>query len=227
MNNRRGLAGVVALGFLALGAQGRSVEVSGPIEDVRDATQFVQQMMEDSEANALLQEAKGVFVVPFYATGALLVGGTGGEGVLMARGEDGWSEPVFYNIGSAELGAQAGVGLGSIALVLRNDRALQRFLEDRVFGFSEFSDLSIVNWAFRPIDGLAKGDVVAWSDTEGLLGESALEFSGIDWDQRETAQYYGELAEPWRILSGQVENPHGNPLNPSQSFGRAAWGWRE
>src|SRR5947209_8073004 len=56
-----------------------------------------------------IRQARAVMIVPKLLKGGFIVGGEGGEGVLLARERGGWSDPAFYSIGAASLGLQAGV----------------------------------------------------------------------------------------------------------------------
>src|ERR1700709_431203 len=60
-------------------------------------------------AAQLLRQARGVFIVPKLIKGGFLIGGEGGNGVLMARRHGSWSAPAFYAIGAASFGLQAGL----------------------------------------------------------------------------------------------------------------------
>lgn len=87
--------------------------------DVMDAVQVVQRMKADPGLTALLGTAKGVFILPDYGRGALIVG------------------------------AQAGASAGSMALLLMSDRAVERFRSDRNFSLSADAGLSIGPYSQR------------------------------------------------------------------------------
>ena len=56
-----------------------------------------------------MREAKGVLVIPSLLKAGFFVGGEGGTGVLLAKGESGqWSYPAFYTLGAASIGIQFG-----------------------------------------------------------------------------------------------------------------------
>ncbi len=180
-------------------------DAHGPREDVQESVQIVQQMQSDAEVNKLLEQASGIFVVPDYAAAALIVGGAGGEGVLIPKTNNQWGHPAFYDIGSASLGVQAGVEAGSIAMILMNDKALQSFKQQNNFSLDAEAGLSIVNWSARAeAKAGMKGDIVVWTDTEGLFGEVAIAVSDINWDDDENAAYYGEEVTAEQIISGNI-----------------------
>jgi lipid-binding SYLF domain-containing protein len=191
-------------------AAGDDEELSGPMEDVQESASIIQQMQADADLQQVLDQAKGVFVVPDYAVGALIVGASGGEGVLLKKQEAGeWSNPVFYDIGSISAGLQAGAAAGSIAMILLSENAMDAFREDTNFGFTADAGYSIINWSERARAEIGLGtDAVVWTDTEGLFGELAVGVTGITPDEEEIAEYYNKEAEPAAILAGEIENPH-------------------
>lgn len=94
---------------------------------VSDAVSLVQQMKQDPALAAVLQQAKGVFIIPHYGRGGLIVGGQGGGGVVLAQSNGQWSSPAFYSMGGASVGAQAGGEGGAIAMILMTQKAVDRF----------------------------------------------------------------------------------------------------
>src|SRR5690606_16082484 len=173
-------------------------EASGPVEDVEEAAGVLRAMEQNADMKRLLDDAKGVFLVPDYATAALIIGGAGGEGVLLKKQTDGqWSNPVFYNIGSLSGGLQAGAAAGSIAMVLMSDQALDSFQDETSFGLTADAGYSIVNWSDRNRAEIGLGtDVVMWTDTDGLFGDLSVGVTGITPDDDEMAEYYGQEVQP-------------------------------
>jgi lipid-binding SYLF domain-containing protein len=189
-------------------------ELSGPMEDVQESAEVVQNMQQEADMQQLLDRAKGVFIIPDYATAALIVGGEGGKGVLLKKQEDdSWSNPVFYNVGGLSVGLQAGAAAGSIAMVLLSENAIETFGSETNFGFTADAGFSIINWSERARAEIGMGtDAVVWTDTEGLFGELAVGVTGVTPDEEDIAEYYEQEAEPSQILAGDVENPHDEML---------------
>lgn len=199
--------------LLTISGTAMAEELSGAMEDVQESVEVIQQMKrQDDNLNGGLDAAKAVFVVPDYATAALIVGGTGGEGVLFESRDGQFSNPVFYDIGSLSIGAQAGASAGSIALLLMSDDAVESFKQENNFSLNAEAGLTIINWSAEAEWSAGKGDVVVWSDTEGLLAEAAVGVSDINFDEEETQEYYNEQATPQQILAGEIQNPHASEL---------------
>ena len=53
--------------------------------------------------------AEGILIVPVSVKGGFIVGGSGGVGVFLARGEaNDWSYPAFYQLAAVSFGLQIG-----------------------------------------------------------------------------------------------------------------------
>ena len=184
------------------------------VKHVNDAVAVVHRMESEPGMNKLMQQAKGVFIVPIYGRAALGVGAGGGAGVLLARRDDGtWSDPAFYNIGGISVGAQAGIEGGPIALVLNNDKAINSFMRKNDFSLSADAGLTVVNWAKVAQGSVGTGDVVAWAGTKGLFGNVvSIGVNDIRFNQNETGAYYGQTVAASDVINGKVKNPQADTL---------------
>lgn len=182
------------------------------ITHVNKAVQVVQQMERDRELAAALRRAKGVFVVPDYGRAALGVGARGGAGVLLVRRANTWSDPSFYNMGGISAGLQAGVEAGSVAFILNDQKAVDSFKQDNKFSLNADTGLTVVNWSKKGQASAGRGDIIVWSDTEGLFGGAAVSVTDINYDADETASYYGRRVAAREVLAGKVANPQAAAL---------------
>lgn len=183
-------------------------ELAGPMEDVSESVEVLKQMQQDPDMRQMLDQAQGVFIVPDYAAASLIVGGSGGEGVLMTRDQQEWSNPVFYDVGAISAGLQAGAAAGSMAWILMNEQAVENFKQDNNFSLTADAGFSIINWSARARADVSENDIIVWTDTEGLLGELSVGVTDVNLDEEENQEYYGQEVTAQAILAGEVQNPH-------------------
>ncbi len=189
-------------------------EEAAATKHVNDAVTVVRNMESEPGMNKLLQQSKGVFIMPTYGRAALGVGGSGGAGVLLVKRDGGtWSDPVFYNIGGINVGLQAGAEAGPIALVLNNDKAVDSFMQKNNFSLSADAGLTVVDWAKTAQGTVGTGDVVAWAGTKGLFGNVAsIGVNDIRFNEGQTNAYYGQTVAARDVVNGKVKNPQADTL---------------
>ena len=154
--------------------------------------------------------AKAVLIAPEIVKAGFIFGGSGGRSVLFARdaksGE--WRGPVFYNMGTASVGFQAGVEVSEAITLVMTEKGFNSLLATSV---KLGGDASV---AAGPVGAGAKSDVVAdliaFSRSKGVYGGLNLDGTVLtaadDWNQA----YYGKKVLPPDVLirGGQ---PGGGP----------------
>lgn len=185
--------------------QGEEAKEAGQL--IRDSAKVVQKMESEAGLKDLLSQSKGVFIVPHYGRAALGVGVGGGEGVLLVKQGQNWSDPAFYKFGGVSAGAQAGIEGGRIAFILNNDKAVNSFKQENKFSLNADAGLTIVNWSAKGQASKGKGDVVAWSDTKGLFGGLSVNVTDINFAEKESSAFFGKKVTPQEIISGQAIAP--------------------
>ena len=192
----------------------------------RDAQKLVDAsyyaFMDLTEGNAsetmttLLKEARAVMVFPNVGKGGFIIGGEGGNGVLMAKKDDGaWSYPAFYGMGSVSFGLQAGYQSTRILLIIMNDSALTSILEGKL---KIGADASIVV-VDEGVDGelstnSARQDIYYYAQTDaGLFAGISIEGSDIFTKDKHNRAYYGGSPTPADIaIRGKVQNAQADRL---------------
>ncbi len=190
-------------------------------EDARDAqdrvdeaVKVVDEMKQDPHLARLLDRARGVFVIPRFGKGALIVGGEGGGGVVLARHEGRWSDPAFFAIGGASIGAQAGGSGGAVAMLLMTPRALEKFeTATGKWSLRAGGDLTVINYS-ETLRGktAARGDVIVWSNQKGLYGGLTASATDVTPESRLDHSYYRQEVGPRDILTGSASNANADPL---------------
>lgn len=202
------LAVILTAGAMAPPAH---AQVNDAQELVNDAAGTVRQMRASPEVRraAVLRRALAVMVFPNVIRAGFLVGGEGGQGVLLARTGRGWSDPAFYALGSLSVGAQVGVQDASIVLFIMTRRALDSLLNDNNFTLKATADFAVITISQASQASQAQphnADVVVWSQAAGLY--AGLTVDGTDIRQRleyDRAYYRAPLSAA-RIVRGGAYN---------------------
>lgn len=149
-------------------------------------------------------KAKAVMIIPESVKGGFILGGSGGNGVFLARSTRSrdWRGPAFYTVGSITFGLQAGAEVSKIILMVMTDRGVDRLLTSSAkIGV----DLSV---AAGPVGAGAKAqtaDVIAFAKSKGLYGGINLEGAVIKVRSRWNEAYYAQDdIRPRDILFGRV-----------------------
>ncbi len=148
---------------------------------IDEATAEVKKMSADPKLKQLMAKAKGIYLVPEFGRGALIVGGRGGAGVVLAKNNGKWSDPAFYDFGAISIGAQAGGSGGEVAFLLMTDNAVDAFKSGNKIALNAEAGLSIVDYSASAQASWGKGDIIMWSDTAGLYGGGSVSVSDLNW----------------------------------------------
>lgn len=179
---------------------------------VDGAAKVVTQMRSDRDVAKLLKKAKGVYVVPDFGRGGLIIGGRGGAGVMLARHNGKWTDPAFYDFGGVSVGAQAGGSGGPVAFILMSRDAVNAFKTGNQFSLNAGAGLSIVDYSANGQTSAGKGDIVMWSNTKGAYAGATISVSDINWDDDNNQGYYGKSVSPKQIINGKIKADKGASL---------------
>lgn len=192
-------------------------EASGPRETLDDAQKVVEQMKKDPQLVQLLEKTHGVFIIPNYGKAAAVVGGQGGEGVVLLRADGGdsgdWTAPVFYDFGGASVGAEIGIKAGSMVMLLMSQEAADRFRnEESEWSLTAGSGLTVVDYSAVAQAAAPEQDVIVWSDTEGAFVGADIGIRNINRDQEENASFHGENVNVQELLAGGASGERAREL---------------
>ncbi len=171
---------------------------------VAQAVAPVHQVEADQHFSSLLKQAKGIVIVPSMFKGALVAGGSGGDGVLLARRNGQWTDPAFITVGSVSIGPQVGAKEGPVVMLLMTDKALNDFTSRNNFSLNANAGLTVINYSAKGQGGLGKGDVVVWSGAGGAFVGASVSGSDITADTKLDSQFYGKSLTTAQIIHGQV-----------------------
>lgn len=166
--------------------------------------------------NNLLKRAYGVMIFPNMFKAGFILGGEGGNGVLLVKGPDGtWSSPAFFGMGSGSLGLQIGVQQSEVMLIIMNEGGLRKILNNSM---KLGADASV---AVGPVGAGIEAsttanmsaDIYTYSKAAGLFGGGSLEGSVLSPREEWNNAYYGSGATTRAItVERKFENYGSNNL---------------
>ena len=128
-------------------------------------------------AKSMLQNARAVYIVPKLIKGGFIFGAEGGQGVLLRRTGRTWSEPKFYDMGSASFGLQAGLQQAELVFIINSQAALDG-IEKGNFKLGAGAGITVVNLSSGAEGATTSrgGDIVVWTSGSGAY--AGLTFNG-------------------------------------------------
>ncbi|MCK9240666.1 lipid-binding SYLF domain-containing protein [Desulfocurvus sp.] len=215
------LAGLAAALILAacaaVGGQGTSAppaaEAAARGQRVLDlAAGTLDVLLQGPQGPALRQalgRGRGVLVAPRFVKAGFLLGGAGGEAVVVGRGAGGaWGAPALVRLAGGSAGFQAGVSETAFALVLLDGPSLEGTLQN---GFTLDAEML----AAAPGQGLERqvssmtydGGAAYFSRADGLFAGVALDGTGIFPDTEANAALYTPGATPRGLVLERSHAP--------------------
>nr|WP_111265150.1 lipid-binding SYLF domain-containing protein [Lysobacter maris] len=197
--------------------------VAGSTEDerAREAVRVlgdIQAIPESAIPDKLLDEAKGIVVVPDTLKIGLVVGGRRGHGLMSVKNPDGtWSQPSFVKLTGGSVGLQAGVQSADVVLVFRNARGLDSIVNGKVTLGADAGVAAgpVGRNAATATDGQLKAEIWSWSRARGLFAGIALDGAVLSIDDAANEAVYGRDTTPRMIFEGRAQ---GQPSNAVVDF---------
>jgi lipid-binding SYLF domain-containing protein len=193
------------------------------------STLALQEMLSPPGANDrrnAMRHARAVIICPQVFRAGFVIGGSGGDCVLVARdGGGSWSAPAFYAMGSGSFGLQVGIQDSEIIMMILTNKGLAAVMDSQ-FKFGGDASVAVATIG-SGVEGdttaALRADIVAYAQTRGLFAGVALNGSILSSDTAWNRAYYGsDLAARQIVMQMQVNNPGANPLRASLSqFGGA------
>lgn len=191
---------------------------------VAEAAAVVRTMSTDPQVSVLIQQAKGLLIVPHFIKAALIFGTQTGPALMLVQRNGRWSDPAFYRARSGSFGAQIGAAKGALVMILTSDKAVEAFtVKAPNWSVNVGAGLTAASYSKNMHPAGSRSDVVIWSDSQGLFGGAAVGATRIASDERANQEYYEHPdVTSQQILSGLVANPYSNKLREVLAIQRAS-----
>jgi SH3 domain-containing YSC84-like protein 1 len=181
-------------------------------EKARLALRDVLKQKDFESLRAGIKVAKAVLIYPEVLKAGFFLGGSGGTGVLLVRGErNDWSDPAFYTMGSVSLGLQFGGQKTSVVILINSQSGIDGLMVNAVKLGGDVSAAAGPVGAGQAANLTA--DFVSYAKAQGAFVGFSVEGSVLDVRASLNKAYYGQDVTPIDIVSKRaVRNKHSAPL---------------
>jgi SH3 domain-containing YSC84-like protein 1 len=203
---------VVSAALLAVPAAAQT----NPQKLVTDAQTTLANFMRDPDQTWIhdnIGRAKALLIVPQIVKAGFIFGGSGGQGVLVARSGKTWVGPAFYDLATASVGFQAGVEVSEAVIVVMTDKGLNSLMATT---FKVGGDASI---AAGPVGAGAKStvtaDLVSFTRSKGVYGGLNLDGTVVHANTKWNGEFYGaktEVSPPDIVIRHKYKSAKAAPL---------------
>ena len=180
---------------LALGATAAQARRHDDADKLADAARVLEVFATDEQHGIpvqILEQARGIVVIPGLFRGGFMIGGRRGRGVISIRSPSGaWSNPAFVTLTGGSLGAQFGAEKADLVLVFENERAIRNIQAGK---FTLGGDASAIGGPMgRRSTGVmtGKAEVYAYMHSRGLFAGATFEGVRLDIDEDADDAFYG------------------------------------
>ncbi len=165
-----------------------------------------------------LKKAHAVMIVPKWMRAGLVVGGSGGSGVVLVRKNGQWHGPAFYEYGGGSLGAQIGYSVQRVIMLVMREGAVEKLLKGKIklgAGVSVAAGRAGVaqDTGTTKVTNEENVDILSYGKAKGLYAGLVAEGANMIPLDETSSAYYGQPAKVQDILvTGSVKNDKAQPL---------------
>lgn len=181
--------------------------VDSSVEELRSHLEGPQM----KDVAAAISQAKGIMIVPGLGDVSFFFSVGGGNALLMAKTEKGWSGPAFLTKGAAGFGVQAGFTKTSGLIIYMHEDDMRYVVETGGIAQGQAAVTVLESdWATRTPSFAGSGDIVFVGDTSGLYAGVGVDAGGLSDRPSINAAYHGvEDGSPENVLYNTATIPEG------------------
>ena len=166
----------------------------------------VQAMPDLQVPDWLLQRAEGIAILPEVIKAGAIVGGRGGNGVLLVRHRDGgWSNPLFIGLGAGSFGWQFGVQAADVVLVFTTRKSIEGITDGKITLGGDIAAVAgpVGRTASAATSVTLDAEVYSYSRAKGLFAGVSLEGGMLFIRDNANERFYGKS----RVVPSEIVAP--------------------
>jgi SH3 domain-containing YSC84-like protein 1 len=183
---------------------------SDSIKTVSSANNVLQEFVNSKRIPlGILRSSQGIAIIPNVIQAALFFGGRRGQGVMMLRNQNGgWSNPVIMTLTSGSFGLQFGAKSSDVVLAFQDGQSIRKVYDSDFKLGGSVSGTAGPEGAEAVYPTDSTGNIYTYAKSEGLFGGVALSGMKLAYEDKKTAELYGQKTLTARqVFAGQNINP--------------------
>jgi len=202
--------GVLVLSLSLTGISQNNKEISNAAKTAQKATHALDEIMAIRDRSIpidLIRKARAVAVFPGVVKGAFIVGGQGGQGLIIKKTGNTWGAPTVFKLGGGSIGFQIGGSETDVVMLFMSDKSVKKLLEDKFEIGGEISAAGgpVGRTAKASTDAQLQAEILSYSRSKGLFAGISLSGVVLSPDNNANTALYGHTAK--EILSGATLTP--------------------
>lgn len=205
-----GFAAAALVLLMAAPGMAASDDMEDGLEEIRKADKVFNEIMSKPDKaipRELLENATAIGIFPDVVKAAFIIGGSGGDGIVVRRTSTGkWANPAFYNISGASFGAQIGAKSTDHIILFMNEGALMELEDDKLeFGGDlSFAAGPVGRTAGAATNATLDSGILTWSRSEGAFVGASLKGAVLTADNDLNKLFYsatgGEILRAKKMM---------------------------
>jgi len=181
-------------------------KINYAIEVLKD----IQEIPEAGIPPNLLKNSYGIIIIPGLVKVGFYVGATYGQGILMIKNNNIWSNPCFVKMTGGSFGLQIGAQSTDIILVFKSQKSIDAITKGKI---TLGADAAVAAGPVGRMVGAGtdiklQSEIFSYSRSRGLFAGIALEGSAIQIDDNANINFYKKEVSAKDILyKNIVSNP--------------------
>jgi len=160
----------------------------------------------------LFHNCKGIIFLRIWKAG-IFIGGIGGTGVVLSHYNGFWSHPCAISVGGIQLGLHAGIERVDDILILRDEAALNLFVQKGHFKLGMDASIAIGNFGRDSNTGITMTEassksIYSYSFAKGAFIGLSLDGGALSIDNNVNEEYYGRKIDVKDIFYGGAVGTH-------------------
>ena len=191
------VSSILALGLACGGSKSQGspyAESAGRIDDATAVLESMLKIPDKAIPEKVLQDARGIAVIPGVVKASAIFGGGKGLGVMSVRRNDGsWSYPSFITTEAHSIGWQLGIEKVDLVLVFRTSSSIQKTLQNELTlgGTVSAAAGPLGRYASASTNSQVNSEIYSYARASGLFVGASLDGSVFHIDNGTNATFYG------------------------------------